>query len=74
MLLYARSVWRYNIYVAAYEESTSYAPHDPATCEFCHHRRLEPGPGGLTGLLQGDEKSIKPDGLDYVHDQRGELP
>ena len=63
----------YEGYVAAYEESTSYVPHDSASCEFCHHRRSEPGQGGLTGLLEGDEKSIKPDGLDYVYDHRGEL-
>jgi lysine 2,3-aminomutase len=64
----------YEGYVAAYEESTSYVPHDPTSCEFCHHRRSEPGQGGLTGLLEGDEESIKPGGLDYFHDHRGELP
>jgi lysine 2,3-aminomutase len=60
----------YEGYVAAYEESTSYVPHDPATCVYCNHKRLEPGQVGLTGLLDGEESSIKPDGLDYFHNKR----
>lgn len=61
----------YEGYVAAYEESTSYVPHDHTTCVFCNHKRQETGQGGLTGLLDGEESSIKPDGLDYFHGRRG---
>jgi lysine 2,3-aminomutase len=60
----------YEGYVASYEQSTSYVPHDPATCDFCSHKRLEPGQVGLTGLLDGEEKSIKPDGLDVLSDYK----
>jgi lysine 2,3-aminomutase len=60
----------YEGYVAAYEESTSYVPHDPATCMYCNHKRLEPGQVGLTGLLDGEESTIKPDGLDYFYNNR----
>ena len=60
----------YEGYVAAYEESTSYVPHDHTTCVFCNHKRQEPGQVGLTGLLDGDESAIKPDGLDYVYGKR----
>jgi lysine 2,3-aminomutase len=63
----------YEGYVVAYEESTSYVPHDPATCAFCNHRRLEPGQNGLTGLLDGNERWIKPDGLDYFYDDRRKI-
>ncbi|HSL41904.1 MAG TPA: lysine 2,3-aminomutase [Anaerolineales bacterium] len=64
----------YEGYVAAYEESASYVPHDPNTCEYCNHKRLEPGQVGLTGLLEGEETSIKPDGLDYFYDHRRNAP
>jgi lysine 2,3-aminomutase len=60
----------YEGYVAAYEESTSYVPHDPTTCVFCNHKRREPGQGGLTGLLEGEDNSIKPDGFDYLYRKR----
>lgn len=56
----------YEGYVAAYEQSTSYVPHDQGTCEYCNHKRAEPGQAGLTGLLDGEEKSITPDGLDHL--------
>jgi lysine 2,3-aminomutase len=61
-------------YVAAYEQPTSYMPHDPATCEYCGHKRLEPGQVGLTGLLEGEDKSIRPDGLDYLYEHRKNTP
>jgi lysine 2,3-aminomutase len=60
----------YEGYVAAYEESTSYVPHDPRTCVYCNHKRSEPGQDGLTGLLEGQENSIKPDSLESFLDQR----
>jgi lysine 2,3-aminomutase len=60
----------YEGYVAAYAESTSYVPHDPRTCVYCNHKRSEPGQDGLTGLLEGQENSIKPDSLESFLDQR----
>jgi lysine 2,3-aminomutase len=50
----------YEGYVAAYEEPSSYIPHDPTTCVFCAHKRAEPGQLGLTGLLEGENRCIKP--------------
>ena len=60
----------YEGYVAAYEESTSYVPHDPSTCVYCSHKRSESGQLGVTGLLDGEEKSITPDGLEHFNDYR----
>jgi lysine 2,3-aminomutase len=60
----------YEGYVSAYEESTSYVPHDPTTCVYCTHKRSEPGQVGLTGLLDGEGSSIRPDGLDYLFTKR----
>ena len=63
----------YEGYVAAYEESASYVPHDPTTCAYCNHKRAEPGQVGLTGLLDGEESSIKPNGLDTFFTRRRTL-
>lgn len=49
----------YEGYVAAYEQSTSYVPHDHTTCVFCQHKRLEPGQDGLTGLLEDEHGILK---------------
>lgn len=49
----------YEGYVAAYEQSTSYVPHDHTTCVFCQHKRLEPGQDGLTGLLENEQGILK---------------
>ncbi len=58
----------YEGYIAAYEQSTSYVPHDHTTCEYCNHKRLEPGQGGLAELLDEDETSLKPDGHGHLHE------
>jgi lysine 2,3-aminomutase len=63
----------YEGYVAAYEQSASYVPHDPDHCEYCKHKRLEPGQHGLTGLLDGEEMEIKPEGVDFFHEHGGNL-
>jgi lysine 2,3-aminomutase len=60
----------YEGYVAAYEESTSYVPHDHSTCVYCQHKRIEPGQGGITGLLDDEESSIRPDGQEFLYDKR----
>jgi lysine 2,3-aminomutase len=57
-------------FVTTYEEPITYAGHDPATCKFCLSKRPEPGQAGITGLLDGEGMSIKPEGFDAVH-QRG---
>ena len=58
----------YEGYIAAYEQSASYVPHDHTTCEYCSHKRLEPGQGGLAELLDEDETSLKPDGHGHLHE------
>jgi lysine 2,3-aminomutase len=57
-------------FITTYEEPTMYPGHDPATCKFCQSKRTEPGQAGVTGLLDGEGMSIKPEGFDEVH-QRG---
>jgi lysine 2,3-aminomutase len=57
-------------FVTTYEEPTSYEAHDPSTCKFCQSKRSEPGQAGISGLLDGESMSIKPEGFDVVH-QRG---
>jgi lysine 2,3-aminomutase len=63
----------YEGYIAAYEQSTSYVPHDHTTCEYCNHKRLEPGQGGLAELLDDDETTIKTDGDGHTHEHGGGL-
>jgi lysine 2,3-aminomutase len=64
----------YEGYVASYEQSGSYMPHDPATCEYCKHRRQEPGQDGLSGLLEGEEAAIGPGKVDFHHEHGGSPP
>ena len=61
----------YEGYVTTYEEPTVYKPHDPATCAYCQNKRPEPGQLGITGLLDGEEMFIKPEGFDLTHDRHG---
>jgi lysine 2,3-aminomutase len=61
----------YEGYVTTYEEPTEYKAHDPATCPYCQNKRLEPGQKGITGLLDGEEMFIKPEGFDLTHDRHG---
>jgi lysine 2,3-aminomutase len=64
-------VRNYEGYVTTYEEPTEYTSHDPKTCKFCQNKRPEPGQSGLTGLLDGEEMFIKPEGFDTLHDRGG---
>src|SRR5574342_409805 len=64
-------VRNYEGYVSTYEEPTEYKGHDPKTCKFCQNKRPEPGQAGLTGLLDGDDMFIKPEGFDELHDRGG---
>jgi lysine 2,3-aminomutase len=61
----------YEGYVATYEEPTEYTAHDPSTCSYCQSKRPEPGQTGLTGLLDGEDMFIKPEGFDLIHDRQG---
>jgi len=61
----------YEGYLTTYEEPTQYTAHDPATCSYCKNKRPEPGQTGLTGLLDGEEMFIKPEGFDLIHDRQG---
>jgi lysine 2,3-aminomutase len=61
----------YEGFITTYEEPVDYKPHDPKTCRFCQSRRLEPGQHGVSGLLDGDEMFIKPDGFDNLHNRGG---
>ena len=64
-------VRNYEGYVTTYEESETYASHDPKTCKFCRNKRMEPGQTGLTGLLDGEQMFIKPEGFDQMHNRGG---
>jgi lysine 2,3-aminomutase len=58
-------------YVTSYEEPVDYKPHDPATCAYCQSKRPEPGQEGITGMLDGQHMSIKPEGFDALHSRGG---
>jgi len=61
----------YEGYITTYEEPVDYKPHDPKTCRFCQSKRIEPGQQGVSGLLDGDEMFIKPEGFDLLHNRGG---
>ncbi len=61
----------YEGFITTYEEPLDYTPHDPKTCTYCQHKRLEPGQGGVSGLLDGDAMTIKPTGFDELHNRGG---
>ncbi|HTP00792.1 MAG TPA: lysine 2,3-aminomutase [Anaerolineales bacterium] len=64
-------VRNYEGFVTTYEEPEEYKAHDPKTCKYCQNKRLEPGQTGITGLLDGEEMFIKPQGFDEMHDRHG---
>jgi lysine 2,3-aminomutase len=59
----------YEGYVTTYEEPTDYTPADAA--KFKGEKRAEPGQSGISGLLEGEQLFIKPEGFDEVHDRNG---
>jgi lysine 2,3-aminomutase len=61
----------YEGYITTYEEPVEYKPHDPKTCPYCQSKRVESGQIGITGLLDGDEMFIKPEGFDELHNRGG---
>jgi lysine 2,3-aminomutase len=50
----------YEGFISTYEEPLDYKPHDPKTCAYCQHPRVEPGQTGVLGLLEGKQMEIKP--------------
>jgi lysine 2,3-aminomutase len=55
-------------YITTYEEPTDYRPENAAASPW---KRLEPGQEGLTGLLDGEQMFIKPEGFDQLHERGG---
>jgi lysine 2,3-aminomutase len=55
-------------YITTYEEPTDYKPSDAAQTTL---RRPEPGQEGITGLLDGEQMFIKPEGFDKLHERGG---
>ncbi len=60
----------YEGYITTYEEPQDYQAHDPNTCTYCQNKRVEPGQSGVSGLLDGEGMTIKPEHFDLLH-QRG---
>jgi lysine 2,3-aminomutase len=54
--------------ITTYEEPVDYRPEQAAKPKL---KRPEPGQTGITGLLDGDELLIKPEGFDELHDRHG---
>jgi lysine 2,3-aminomutase len=61
----------YEGYISSYEEPENYRPHDPKTCKYCQSKRLEPGQSGVSGMLDGEQMFIKPEGFDDLHNRGG---
>lgn len=61
----------YEGFITTYEEPVDYKPHDPKTCPYCQHKRMEAGQIGITGLLEGEQMFIKPEGFDELHNRGG---
>jgi lysine 2,3-aminomutase len=61
----------YEGFITTYEEPIEYIPHDPKTCSYCQHKVFEKEQIGITGLLDGDALSLKPEGFDELHNRGG---
>jgi lysine 2,3-aminomutase len=61
----------YEGYITTYEEPQNYQAHDPKTCKYCQSKRPEPGQSGISGMLDGDQMFIKPEGFDELHNRGG---
>jgi lysine 2,3-aminomutase len=57
--------------ISTYEEPTHYQMHDPKTCSYCQNKKMEPGQNGVSGLLDGEDLMIKPEGFDALHNRGG---
>ena len=61
----------YEGFISTYEEPQDYQSHDSKTCPFCQHKPVEPGQSGVSGLLEGENLYIKPEGFDKLHERGG---
>jgi lysine 2,3-aminomutase len=61
----------YEGFISTYEEPQDYHSHDSKTCPFCQHKHGEPGQSGVSGLLEGENFFIKPEGFDKLHERGG---
>ena len=59
----------YEGYITTYEEPVDYTP--AMAAKYTGEKRPEPGQSGVSGLLEGEELFIKPEGFDEVHDRHG---
>ena len=59
----------YEGYITTYEEPVDYLPSQAA--QYKGEKRPEPGQAGVTGLLEGEQMFIKPEGFDELHDRGG---
>jgi lysine 2,3-aminomutase len=60
----------YEGFISTYEEPVDYSRHNPATCKFCQNELDESGQRGVSGLLEGDGTTIKPEGFDSIHSRK----
>lgn len=61
----------YEGYITTYEEPQDYKSHDPKTCSYCQHKRIEPGQSGVSGLLDGEAMFIEPEHFEELHNRGG---
>ncbi|NPV87447.1 MAG: lysine 2,3-aminomutase [Anaerolineae bacterium] len=64
-------VRNYEGFITTYEEPLDYQAHDPSRCTYCRSKRPEAGQTGISGLLQGESKTIKPEHFDLLHSRGG---
>jgi lysine 2,3-aminomutase len=64
----------YEGYIASYEEPTGYQPHDPASCPACRAKAFETDQAGVSGLLEGKARAIKPEGFAGLHARTRGMP
>ncbi|MEJ2011779.1 MAG: KamA family radical SAM protein [Anaerolineales bacterium] len=57
----------YEGYIATYEEPTDYQAHDRTSCPACRANASAAGQAGVSGLLAGERRAIKPEGFDGLH-------
>lgn len=61
----------YEGYITAYEEPLNYKPHDPLNCQYCQEKKLGVSQSGISGVLEGKMKAIKPDDFEAIHSRGG---
>jgi lysine 2,3-aminomutase len=61
----------YEGYITAYEEPLNYKPHDPLNCQYCQEKKLGESQSGISGVLEGKMKAIKPDDFEAIHSRGG---